>query len=535
MKKFNFSYISLALLLILYLLIISADFLTPLKPIFGKIGAISWLISFIPLIILTVKNFLLLFQKSKKYKSYFTLFTLSILFLLLLINLSQPQNLSEETTQQTACALNHLKYSIDFGYKKICFLGYPAKQFYLTSIPTILLGRTQTALNLGGSIYFLLGIILFSYGFLSKTSNFKKADIINSIMLISLIHIYNVNYSLFHNFEQSSFPICISLIYIGLFLQYLSDSKVSLIIFMALTIQYLIFSYTPSVSFVILAIISMIHLYIIKKGPVLKLLLITILVISTITFIHSFSYRTDMRILGAANNSIEVFKNDLASAVKNLFITTEQHSYSSKIMIYILTISFLIGLFFINWQASFLCLWIAGTFIIATISEGYSFYYLQQRVDRSIIIIPLLLLIFSFIIKRINISKISLIILYLILLVTGLKFHYNVLTVFQVNQHLLLIKALQPMIILSKSHNNLYFTQDVIHPYLSINDATQYFYPSLHIKKYDNSVNTEKCSLNDSGYYITSENNTCFHTYTTQYLSTKISIQNNNLYLITVN
>ena len=133
------------------------DYLSILNPIFGKLGVVFWIIQFLFILIYSLKSLIFIFRQ----KSYLILLMISILFGVVLLNTNNLKNISGETTQEISCTLNLLNSSPDWGFRKTCLFGYPARQLFLPSLPSLVLGTNQFSLNLGECLYFFLGSIIY--------------------------------------------------------------------------------------------------------------------------------------------------------------------------------------------------------------------------------------------------------------------------------------------------------------------------------------------------------------------------------------
>lgn len=149
------------LLIVFLLAFFATDVLTLFWPKAGAVGFFAWMIILAFLLVFSLKNILLFFLDCWKNQSFYTLTIIIIFVILLTFNFFSNKTISGETTQETACVLNHIAHSVDRGFHQTCLFGYPAKQYYLTAIPSLLFGREKWTLSLGGSLYFLLALPIF--------------------------------------------------------------------------------------------------------------------------------------------------------------------------------------------------------------------------------------------------------------------------------------------------------------------------------------------------------------------------------------
>jgi len=172
------------------LTIILCDAFTQNYPTTGKFGYYLWLISFVPFIILAALNIReLLIHNVLKYMPL-SFLVLLILLLTLFLGVFDSRNSNFETTQSMHCALNHILGSSDTGYLQTCLFGYPSRQFYVPSLPSLLFGRSLILLNIGTFLMFVVGMIIFYTELLKHFSHVKNVDILIAFLSSLLPHFY---------------------------------------------------------------------------------------------------------------------------------------------------------------------------------------------------------------------------------------------------------------------------------------------------------------------------------------------------------
>lgn len=177
----NYSVLFLGAILISFQIIELSYMYTPL----GKLGVIIWYGLIIFLFIQTFKDFLEIIKISFSKKSYFSLFTYFLIpGIVIFYYVNQATNLSLEATQQIACSINNFSLP-DWGYFQNCFLGYPARQFYLALIPSAI-SRDVFNLNLGNYLYFLIGWTIFVNASIKRMQTAER----NNDLLLTLFLFY---------------------------------------------------------------------------------------------------------------------------------------------------------------------------------------------------------------------------------------------------------------------------------------------------------------------------------------------------------
>lgn len=223
----------------------------------GLVGWVGWVLSFVVLVFYLTPRLTKILKTYWQQRQFLTLISLILLLILVGFSLTNKFSLSGETTQEVNCVLSlPWRLSPSYGWEQSCFLGYPIQQYLLPALPSQFLGRTQLALNLGGTVYFWLGaasLVVGVYSFVSgrkakqamsstintsakKISNNQQsikpdldyshlslqhlqlADHLTAIGLVSLIHFRYFNHFLLTQFEQSQYPLSLGLILLGLLL-----------------------------------------------------------------------------------------------------------------------------------------------------------------------------------------------------------------------------------------------------------------------------------------------------------------------------
>jgi len=479
MKK-NYKIIGI---IFLFLLIIT-NFVSLKYVSWGKMGMILWFFSYLYFFIYWARCLVNLITNSIKNKTFFSLITIIILLLSLFINIPKQLSFGRETSQETACVLRLLKDSPDWGFNQTCLFGYPAREFLLSALPS-LFGRNLVLLNLGGSLFFFLGLIIFSSGVLKYFNYHKYGDILNAIFLSSFYHIYFFNHFQFY-YEHSIFLFCFSLILVGLYFHWKNDQDGFDYSLFGILFFYLIYSYTPSLSllaFVIPVIIY--YLFQIKNRK--NVILIAFLTLSIIlSLISSFNFRRDLNITNTQEKPINELIIDIRNSFKHILFQTERQPFFSPLFTFVFVSAVTSSLFFVFGKGNaYVSCWIVLTIIISVVSKGYAYYGIDFRLQRATLIFPVFYGTLITILEKLNFKAKKLykilIILYLLVLTSGLYYHIDflsqrtkdVLDDFQViNQ----IKT----IVSEKQHlEKIYIVGNTDGKFLPLNDSLQYFFPDI--------------------------------------------------------
>ncbi len=489
-----------------YILLFSAvvlSFVTEIAvfvwPWVGKIGWMANLFIFLAIFALSLQSLYFIFKNSWKYKSFFSLLIFFSFIFLLTFNFFSNKTISGETTIETNCILNHLTNAKDKGYHQTCLFGYPAKQYYLSAIPSLLFGRSKWALNLGGSLYFLLALpifirALFVVNLDKKTpKKWQQLDLLIALLLSFLFHIHFLNHFLFFLFEQSNFPFSLGLLSLALFLLYQHSFSLKYFLLLVFSLFIMINAYTPALAGAILGIAAIIFLlFKQQKHRIYKLVSIVVLILMLVS---SFFYRSDFGLAKQAHN-LDFYFKELTSLFEHLLLQNRGAGFFSIVFTPVALISLFVSLFnFKKINFFLLSLWILGTLYLATISEGYAFYGFDFRMHRALVIMPIWLMLIFNCVKKISFSRKTMIYLLTFYLVSGIFYQFQYIQARQDSQHWLLIKWLKQILPL-ETDGQLMIADKNQAVYLSLNDELQYFYPNLQTKLVDS--NFEKnCEFAD--------------------------------------
>ncbi|MEA2056885.1 MAG: hypothetical protein U9O78_04270 [Patescibacteria group bacterium] len=482
----------LAVVFTIFLLQSLADLFTPVNPFFGRAGVIIWYISFLPIFIIAFQQLFYLVKNSWNKKSLFTILSLLIIFSLAINNLTKKRSLSGETTQEITCNLRHYQNSADWGFRQNCFLGYPNKQFYLPGSISLLFGRSQLALNSGALIYFFLGSLIFSGATLRALEFNRKNDCLVGTGLAAALHFYFFNHFFLNQFEQSIYPLSLGLIAFGLLLLYKHTKKIIYLPLIGTSLLWLAFSYTPSLALIPLIILLLILANLnftpkqITKSHWLHLALVVLVVVTSL--ISSFNYREDVRLVGDGNYSISKISSQLISLAEHFTYSPQGRPFLSPTFTIVFWIILLLAFYKINLEQILLIGWLVGTILIAVFSQGYSYYGLDFRAHRALIIFPVIFYLLVINLRKIKVNQFFLFFFYLIVLLNGLNFSYQFLSSEQPRTEISVIQFVEnhsPIETKQKKKlvNYLYFSKAAQADMLSFHDYSQYFWPMTQIKK----------------------------------------------------
>lgn len=470
------------LYLFTFIFLFITDLLAFNNPLFGKIGTVLWVFSWLFVFLFAAKQFIGLIKLAWDKNLFMTLILVFILGGIVLVNTTNPKNISGETTQEINCMLTHFESSADWGFQKTCLFGYPARQFIIPALPSLIFGRSLFALNFGGALYFVIGLIIFASGLLNYLGKNKTNDIIVSIILSFIFHIYYFNHFMFF-YEQSIYPFCFTLLIGGLFLFHLTKKSSEIVFLLALSLFYLVFSYTPGLAVFFLAVLSLFFMLINKKTQFShKIIIGVIIATSILSYLVTLKFRGDIKLIQITQTAINV-KQDLITTFNHLLFQRNGNPLVSPILNFIfLSLIFLSLILFFGWSFFIGAVWAMSVIILSVISKGYAYYGVDFRLHRATVIFPPLFIMVAFIFKK-YINKLkklnTLLFVFLILMIaSGIKFQINSLKNKPKSKHFYFINWLIEKKIIRKNSKemiNIYLTNNTSSNYISLNDELQYF------------------------------------------------------------
>ncbi|MBP5185087.1 MAG: hypothetical protein J6113_08270 [Lachnospiraceae bacterium] len=104
----------------------------------------------------------------------------------------------------------------DLGYTETAFIGYPARQYVLAAVPSVLFGKSVLTFHLGYAYMFLLGMVCFFRGIREKL---RKEGYNESLALIpvSMIAAFPFITEYYMFFEQTIMPVSLALLGVSFF------------------------------------------------------------------------------------------------------------------------------------------------------------------------------------------------------------------------------------------------------------------------------------------------------------------------------
>ena len=465
-------------------------------PYTGKLGTYLWFVSYLFVIIFAFRCFAEIIKFTISKKTPFTLLTILTFIFLIVTQLNNPASLSGETSIEINCAISHLSNAKDLGFRQTCLFGYPARQFFLPAIPSLMLGRNLINLNMGGSLYFLMGMTVFAYSIIRTYGNNYRSDLLSTLALSSLLHFHYFNHFLFF-FEQSIFPLSIGLMLIGSFLIYIKSGNRIALVPLGLSLLYLPASYTPALALLFFAWLVIFYFLYTNKKNKNKRSLFLIMILSAVVLISTLTYRYDINLTGS-DRTVNQELTDAISAFLHLILHDQGNSYTSPVFTFIFVSILVLGLIgATKLLGRISSLWIIAVIILSVISQGYAFYSIEFRLHRSLVIVPVFLILFVQTISKLDVKKwnTTLYTIMVLIFITGLMYNVNFLTNRQPNPHYRYIQWLEINRVV-ENVDQIFITQQAgqQNNLISLHDNLSYFMPGIN-STYSEFSFDENCQL----------------------------------------
>ncbi len=476
------------------ILLIGAEILSIAYPIIGRVGSIIWVFSFFLLVFEAFYAFYKIVENSISKKAPLTLIVLLFFVTTAFLGIFNMANSNFETTLEISCAIDNFS-SIDFGFRNTCLYGYPDRQLFIPALPSLLFGRNFVSLNVGGGMYFIGGLIIFAWGILNFFKNSKHKDAIAAIIISSLFNFYYINRFLFA-YEQSIFPISFAMMALGMLLSLTNHTFYKNIGLIGILIAYLTFAYTTGLVFSFFVMAVLFYLFFsFAKNRNQKIFIAFIISAGLLFFISSMLFRQDIHLLEHDPN-LNVIA-DLSSGFIHLLFRGFSTNYVSNPFQLFFLVS-LFAPFFLKQRKYYLFIfaWIVGTFILSIISKGYSYYPLDFRIHRAIVVVPVMLVCFGMIIESIKIPFVKkslfcntlLIILFISAVIyqnNFIKSHLNIESQRHTSFNLWLKDKLKASNL--PAEGNLIFDDELrninnyVNNYTAVQNITRYYLPKINV------------------------------------------------------
>jgi hypothetical protein len=295
-----------------------------------------------------------------------------------------------ESAQQLA---SFLKFNIDkpdWGYTGNAFVGYPARQFIIAAIPSLLFGNEVFWLQFGYAVLFYSGALCFFLG-VRHYFSIKQHGELWALFTVLCCFTFPYLIRYLYNMEQILLPIAFVMHALGWFLLSLEKLTAPRVLILAWICGLLGTSYTPTLAawglFQIFFLLVIVRAA--RQGRRAQIVLWVSVWAYTLTFgLCSFFTRIDVRLTPEPGHSAE----SLLTALKVFFLGHPQQ-YMPPVLAILVAIFFLLALTgrlgFIKWITA---VWMLAVIYFSATSSGYAQYDPVYTLYRSILLIPVLML-----------------------------------------------------------------------------------------------------------------------------------------------
>ena len=295
-----------------------------------------------------------------------------------------------ESAKQLASFLKFNIHKPDWGYTGTAFVGYPARQFIIVAIPSLLFENEVFWLQFGYAMLFYSGVLCFFLGVRHYLSTKGHGELWALFTVLSCFTFpYLMQY--LYNMEQILLPVAFVMHALGWFLLGLEKLTAPRAVVLAWICGVLGTSYTPALAAWILFQIFFLLVIVraARQGRQAQTVLWASVWAYTLTFgLCSFVTRIDVRLTPQPGHSTE----SLLTALKVFFLGHPQ-KYMFPVVSILVAIFFLLALTgrlgFIKWVTA---VWLLAVIYFSATSSGYAQYDPVYTLYRSILLIPVMML-----------------------------------------------------------------------------------------------------------------------------------------------
>ena len=307
--------------------------------------------------------------------------------------------IGQDATQQMAAGAQSFSVP-DWNYTGKAFLNYPNRQYVLAAIPTLFLGRSIPALQIGFAYPFFLGLLLLYAGF-RKWQKSEGLPEIFAMVGVSALFVFPYVTEYYIYFEHTLYPACFTMQCIGWLLLFLKKPSLYHAFAIIWTCGMMANCYTPAIASVALfiCIIFLLGFFTLSRKRTLpypklegKLFFYTCLNMSgVITLFAAFTFLfgrgdriTDIR--------SESFLQSLAATKEgySIFFLNNPAVFSYYLLIFIVAYLVLSLLYRFGLIHLVISVWVLGIVGMSQFLKGYAVYAPSISMSRTLITVPVL-------------------------------------------------------------------------------------------------------------------------------------------------
>jgi len=294
-----------------------------------------------------------------------------------------------EAAQEVAVGMEGLA-SPDLGYTGTGFLGYPMRQYLLAAGPTVVLGRSLTALRLGYALFFFWGVLVCWAGLRVGLGRTPQASSIAALTVFAFFTFpYLPEFARLH--EQSIIPFSLTALATGWLLLADEEPRPLRLVALAWVGCMLGTSYTPG-----LAALGLLAVVILSKvvnalrdrhfGTALAWA--TVLIPPLVFTALAATVRRDLRFDHVGGASLDGAWSALREAFVLAFLG-EPRFFLSPLLLLPIAVYLLVALFFgAGLRHAATAWWVVATIATAVILRGYASPPPNFAIHRALVVIP---------------------------------------------------------------------------------------------------------------------------------------------------
>lgn len=295
-----------------------------------------------------------------------------------------------ESAQQVVSFLNDNIHKPDLGYTGKAFVGYPARQFIIVAIPSLLFGNEIFWLQFGYAIVFYSGVLTFFIGVRHYFAIKQYGEVWALFTVLSCFTFpYLIRY--LYLMEETILPIAFVMHAMGWFLLSMERLTAGRAVILAWITALLGTSYTPGLAawilFQVFFLLEIIRFA--RQGRSREVVLWVSVWVYTLTVgLCSFVTRIDVRLTPQAGHAAQ----SLLTGLKTFFLGRPQEYMFPALAIpvavfFLFALTGRLGL--IKWITAG---WLLGVIYFSATSGGYAPYDPVYTLYRSILLIPVMML-----------------------------------------------------------------------------------------------------------------------------------------------
>ena len=297
-----------------------------------------------------------------------------------------------ETCHELGCAVGHFANDPGWGYNRTCLFDYPARQFIVPALPTLLLGRSGFALTFGSFLYLLVALPIFARGVLDELAGRRHADLVTALVLTFPLHLRYFNHFMFA-YEESIYPFLNAMIFAGLALQLRRRAEPVLLPLVGLGMLHMVWGYTTSLALFGLAAVWLVQRLAAgpRRSPLERRTGLLVLAVTAASFALSWLVRADFHAFGGRGAG--ELARDLAEAARHIFLAPPEagSAFMSPFLYPFVVVALLGALAFLDgWRGLAIGAWSLAVLFAAVVLHGYWYYHVPLRVHRWLVALPLL-------------------------------------------------------------------------------------------------------------------------------------------------